>query len=218
MNNLTRLGACCLAAIMLPGCGSLMNDSYDTIKLAISGPEPLVTTEYVNNLGRPGMVVRLVQSEALLVRAAAYGDVAEWHGLEQMLVTHNGRVIQGAGLPEASNLLAPLAANDPFNGDLRDIGQQEVVRLVDYPQRFMTGIPQIATYELGRLETIEVMGRELQLQRLDEYISMPAIDFATTNTYWFDPATGKVIASNQQLAPGLPPMSLTEVWPAGFTE
>ena len=218
MNNLSRLGACCLAAILLPGCNSLMNDSYETIKLAISGPEPLVTSEYVNSLGRPGLVVRLAQSEALLVRAAAYGNVTEWHGLEQMLVTHNGRVIQGAGLPEASNLIAPLAANDPFNGDLRTIGQQEVVRLVDYPDRFLTGIPQIATYELGRLETVEVMGQALQLQRLNEYVSMPAIDFATTNAYWFDPATGKVITSRQQLAPGLPPMGLTEVRPAGFAE
>lgn len=218
MNNLSRLGACCLAALVLPGCGSLMNDSFDTIKLAITGPEPLVTTEYVNNLGHPGLVVRLVQSEALLVRAATYGDVAEWHGLEQMLVTQNGRVIQGAGLPDASDLIAPLAADDPFNGDLRAIGPQEVVRLVDYPKRFMTGVPQIATYELGRLETVEVMGQALQLQRLNEYISMPAIDFATTNAYWFDPATGKVITSNQQLAPGLPPMGLTEVRPAGFAE
>ncbi|MBL4611441.1 MAG: YjbF family lipoprotein [Pseudomonas sp.] len=218
MNNLSRLGACCLAAILLPGCNSLMNDSYETIKLAISGPEPLVTTEYVNNLDRPGLVLRLVQSEALLMRAAAYGNVTEWHGLEQMLVTQNGRVIQGAGLPEASNLIAPLVANDPFNGDLRTIGQQEVVRLVDYPERFLTGIPQIATYELEGLETVEVMGRQLQLQRLDEHVSMPDIDFATTNAYWFDPATGRVITSRQQLAPGLPPMGLTEVRPAGFAE
>ena len=218
MNNFSRLGACCLAALLLPGCNSLTNDSYETLKLAISRPEPLVTAEYVNQLDRPALVVRLAQSEALLVRAAETRGVAEWHGLEQMLVTHNGRVIQGAGLPETSNLIAPLAPNDPFDGDLRNICQGEVVRLVDYPDRYLTGIPQIATYELGRLEMVELMGEELQLQRLDEHVSMPAIDFVTTNSYWFDLASGRVISSVQQLAPGLPPMSLTEVRPAGFSE
>ncbi|MBL4833206.1 MAG: YjbF family lipoprotein [Pseudomonas sp.] len=218
MNNLSRLGTCCLAAILLPGCNSLMNNSYETIKLAISGPEPLVTAEYVHQLNRPALVVRLAQSEALLVRAAETRGAAEWHGVKQMLVTHNGRVIQGAGLPEASNLIAPLAPDDPFDGDLRNIGQGEIVRLVDYPDRYLTGVPQIATYELGRLETVVVMGEELRLQRLDEHISMPTIDFATTNAYWFDPASGRVISSIQQLAPSLPPMSLTEVRPAGFVE
>ncbi|WP_339845793.1 YjbF family lipoprotein [uncultured Halopseudomonas sp.] len=218
MNNLSRLGACCLAALLLPGCNSLMNDSYQTIKLAISGPEPLVTAEYVNTLGRPGLVVRLAQSEALLVRAAENRGVAEWHGLEQMLVTHNGRVVQGAGLPDASDLVAPLTANDPFSNDLRQIGLTEVVRLVDFPERFLTGIPQISTYELGPLEGVEVMGAELQLQRLDEYVSMPAIGFSATNFYWFEPATGRVVASRQHLAPGLPPMRLIEVRPVGFEE
>jgi hypothetical protein len=195
-----------------------MNDSYETIKLAISGPEPLVTAEYVNSLGRPGLVVRLAQSEALLVRAAENRGIAEWHGLEQMLVTHNGRVVQGAGLPDASDLIAPLAPNDPFSSDLRQADRAEVVRLVDFPDRFLTGIPQISTYELGSLEGVEVMGVELQLQRLDENISMPDIGFTATNIYWFEPATGRVVASRQHVAPGLPPMRLIEVRPAGFKE
>ncbi|WP_150278572.1 YjbF family lipoprotein [Halopseudomonas salina] len=195
-----------------------MTDSYESIKLAVSGPEPLVTAEYVNTLDRPGLVVQLVQSEALLIRAAESQGTAEWHGLEQMLVTQNGRVIQAAGLPDGSDVLAPMMAADPFRGDLRTIGQVEVVRTVDYPDRFLTGIPQIASYELGPEEAIQVMGREIQLQRLDENISMPALDFTATNYYWFDPATGKVIASVQHVAPGLPPMRLTEVRPAGFQE
>ncbi len=218
MNNLFRLGACCLAALMLSGCNSLMATSYDTIKLAITGPEPLVSVEYVNTLARPGLVARMLQTEALLVRAAENSGIAEWHGLEQMLVTHNGRVVQAAGMPQEADLIAPLLPDDPFRGDLRMLDQTEVVRLVDYPDRFLTGIPQTARYQLGPREQIQVMGVDAQLQRLDEHISMPSIDFTATNYYWFVPATGKVIASTQHLAPGLPPMRLTEVCPAGFEE
>lgn len=215
MNNLLRTGASCLAAIALSGCSSLMNDSYETIRLAVSGPAPLVTTEYINTLKQPALVARLVQSEALLVRVAANQGVAEWHGLEQMLVTHNGRVIQAAGLPSDSDVLAPLAADDPFRGDLRSLGQAEVVRAVDYPDRFLTGIPQIATYKSGPLETMQVMGVDRQLRRLDEKVRMPALGFSATNSYWFEPATGRVIVSVQHLAPGLPPLWLTEVSPTG---
>jgi hypothetical protein len=218
VNNLSRLGACCLAAVLLPGCNSLMNDSYETLKLAISGPESLVTVDYVNRMSQPGLVVQLVQSEALLVRASEREGLAVWRGINQMLVTHNGRIVQAAGMSEDSDVIAPLAPEDPLRGDLRSLDQAEVIRLVDYPDRFLTGIPQIASYQRGPMESLQVMGANRQLQRLDESVSMPALDYETTNYYWFDPASGEVIVSVQHIAPGFPSMRLTEVRPSGYAQ
>ncbi|MEH6671624.1 YjbF family lipoprotein [Halopseudomonas sp.] len=189
--------------------------SYDTIKLAISGPEPVITTDVVNNLGRPSLVARMAQSEALLVRASQFRLISEWHGREQALVTHNGRLIQTAGVPENGDLIAPLLPNDPFLGDLRQADGVEVTRLIDMPDRYLTGVPQQARYRVREIETIEVMGEERQLQRVEEAIRMPALGIRETNLYWVDPDTGRVIASRQFLVPELPPLFLTEVAPAG---
>lgn len=215
MNILLRSGACCLAGLMLAGCNSMTATSYDTLRLAISGPESVITTDVVNNLGRPSLIARMAQSEALLVRASQYQLISEWQGREQALVTQNGRLIQTAGVPENGDLIAPLLPNDPFLGDLREADGVEVTRLVDMPDRYLTGVPQQARYKVRKLETIEVMGEERQLQRIDERIRMPALGISETNLYWVDPDNGRVIASRQFLVPELPPLFLTEVTPAG---
>lgn len=215
MNTLLRSGVCCLAGLMLAGCNSMTATSFDTIKLAISGPEPVITTDVVNNLGRPSLIARMGQSEALLVRASQYRLVSEWHGLEQALVTQNGRLIQTAGVPEKGDLIAPLLPNDPFLGDLRQADGVEVTRLIDMPDRYLTGVPQLARYRVRTLEAIEIMGIERQLQRVEEVIRMPVLGIRETNLYWVDPDDGRVIASRQFLVPELPALFLTEVAPAG---
>lgn len=214
MNNLAHAGALCLAALVLAGCNSTTSTAYRTINLAISGPESSITAEQVNRLGRPGLLATFGFSETLLVLANRSGDFAEWHGPEQMLVTRNGRLVQSAGIPEKGDVLAPLLRDDPFLTDLRTLKDgREVTRRIDMPARFLTNIPQHARYRTGPVETIDIMGVERELQRVDEAVSMPSIDFSTTNYYWIDPATGAVLASAQHLAEDLPVLYLTEVTP-----
>jgi len=200
---------------MLAGCNSMTATSYQTIRLAVSGPDSVITTDAINRLDRPGLIARMGLTEALLVQAAQYGESREWHGREQAFVTRNGRLVQTAGLPEDSDILAPLLPDDPFLGDMRAAGGVAVTRLVDMPDRYLTGIPQQAEYTLGELEAVQVMGSERQLQRVEELIRMPTLGWKETNLYWLDPADGRVIASRQFLAPELPPLFLTEVQPAG---
>jgi len=213
VKNLLKTGAFCLAGL-LAGCNSWTNTSYQTIKLAIGGPESVITTDMIDRLGQTGLIARLGQGEALLVLAGRYGSTSEWHGPSQFLVTRNGKLVQTVGAPDQSDLLTALAANDPFSGDLRAVQEgQETTRFVDFPERYMTGLPQHARYTIGPIEVVEVMGLRRKAQRLDESIAMPTLDFEATNYYWIDPATGKVLASKQYIAPDQPPLYLTEVSP-----
>lgn len=215
MNNLLRFGAAGLAGLVLAGCNSLTNTSYETIRLAISGPESLITTEVVESLGRPALIAQMGNSEALLVQASQFRVTSEWHGMQQGLVTRNGRLTQTAGVAENGDLSAPLLPDDPFLGDLRNADGVEVTRLIDLPDRYLTGVPQQANYRVGKLEAIEIMGEERQLQRIEEVIRMPVLGVKEKNLYWLDPASGQVIASKQFIVPELPPLFLTEVHPAG---
>lgn len=212
--SLARAGALC-AVGWLAGCNSTTVDSYRTLKLAVSGAPPLVTTDLVAALDRPALAAELGQSQALLVLASRNGQIAEWHGLDQMLVLQNGRLVQSAGLPDGADVTAPLVANDPFLHDLRAIEPGlELTRLVDLPKRYLTDVPQHARYSNGPVRTLTIHGKNLRLQRLDEHVSMPALGFRAHNRYWFDPATGRVVMSEQHLGPGLPLLRLTELLPS----
>lgn len=217
MNTLTRAAACCAATLWLAGCNSLTTTSYETLRIAVLGPQSQVTAEYVEQLAGPALIARLGQSEALLLLGSRQRAVAEWHGVDQHLVTRNGKLVHTAGMPVEADAIVTLAADDPFAGDLRAlVDGATVTRLVDYPARYLTGVPQHARYTLGPSETLEVMRRPVSLQRIDETISMPALGFKATNRYWLDAGTGRVIASAQHLAPGLPELFLTEVAPTGL--
>lgn len=215
MKILLRTGVCWLAGFMLAGCNSLTGVSYDTIKLAISGSESVITTDLINELDQPALIVRLGDSEALLVRASRYGQTSEWQGAGQALVIRNGRLVQTAGIPDGNDVLAPLLPDDPFLGDLRAADGTEVTRLVDLPSRYLTGIPQQASYKVDGTENLEIMGQDRKLVRIEERVRMPVLNMQTTNLYWLDPANGQVVASRQQLTPELAPLFLTEVTPMG---
>lgn len=212
MNNLLHKGVCVVVGLWLTGCNSLTTTSVETLKVALRGPAPVVTASYVESLGKPVLVANLNQSEALLVVAADNDGLTEWHGLAQALVTHNGRVVQSAGLPAGGDIAAPLLADDPFINDLRKLlAGHQVTRLVDLPKRYLTAVPQHARYTPGAMESVDMLGTSRSLLRIDEAISMPTLDFKATNTYWIDPETGKVLASTQHLAPQLPVMRLLEI-------
>ena len=214
--TLFRAGTLGLGCMLLVACNSSTNTAYQTISLAISGPQSTITTDVINRLGKPALIARLGQNEALLVLAARYNSTAEWHGPNQLLVTRNGRLVQSAGAPDNSDILAPLVSNDPFLTDLRTLRDgDEVTRLVDYPKRYLTGLPQHALYTFGKVEPIEIMGVTRSLQRINETIHVPALGFDAENVYWMEPETGKVLASLQHLYPGQPALSLTEVSPSG---
>lgn len=208
MKTLIRRVTLGMAVIGLAGCNSLSRDAVDTMRLAITGPESVISVDRVNAVDAPVLLAELDVAEALLVAPGAATGLAEWHGVNQMLLTHNGRLVQSAGLP--ADVIAPLVANDPFLVGLNNLAPDtEVTRLVDYPAQYRTGLRQHARYRVRKMESIAYMGAEHELLRVDEMISMPELGFRATNSYWLEPDTGLVRHSVQHLAPGMPPLRLT---------
>ncbi|TKA90978.1 YjbF family lipoprotein [Halopseudomonas bauzanensis] len=203
-----------MAMAGMTGCNSLSGDALQTMKLAISGPESPITVDKVHAVNGPALAVRLGAAEAMLVSNGTGTGLVEWYGNTEMLLTQHGRVTRTAGLP--ADVIAPLVAGDPFNAGLLNVADgTEVVRLVDYPVQYQTGLRQYARYKRGPVETIEYMGQRHQLQRVDEHIRMPELGFKATNHYWLEPDTGLVRRSVQHFAPDLPPLRLTLLKTAG---
>ncbi|SDS45011.1 Group 4 capsule polysaccharide lipoprotein gfcB, YjbF [Halopseudomonas litoralis] len=214
MKTILRTVVLGMAMAGVTGCNSLSGDALQTMKLAISGPESPVTIERVNAVNGPALSVRLGVAEAMLVTRGSATGVVEWYGITEMLLTQHGRVTQSAGLP--FDIIAPLVSGDPFNQGLLTVADGlEITRQVDYPAQYLTGLRQHAHYERGPLEEVEFMGQRHMLQRVDEHIRMPELDFKATNHYWLEPDTGLVRRSTQYIAPDLPPLHLTLLKTAG---
>lgn len=216
MRKQLRRWSLSLGILVLSGCNSLSSTAVDMMREALDGPAQ-VTVERVNQLNSKALIGSYGAGEALFPLAAQYGATALWQGSRESLATQNGRLIQTAGMP--IDILSPLGDNDPFRSDLRSLRDgQEVMRQVDFPSLFQTGLPQRATYFQGPRETLEIMGTSRKLQRIDEHIEMPTLDFSAVNYYWIDPASGDVIASVQHLRPGEPALRLTQVTPSGVQQ
>ena len=214
MKSVFRASLLCLIGLSLAGCNSLTQTSAETLVRAVKGPPPLLSIDDVNTAARPLLLISYEQSEGSLGSPNPDQPVTEWHGLKQMLVMHNGRMVQSAGLPLDADMQQELAADDPFVTGLLNVPDGlRVERQIDFPRRHLTGLTQIATYSRGREETIEIMGEDRQVQRIDEAVRIPALDFRTNNRYWVDINTGEVLRSRQTLLPDLSPMTLTLLRP-----
>lgn len=200
-----------LAVIGLAGCNSLSGDAIDTIRLAVSGPESVVSVERVNAVNGPVLLAELGVAEGMFVSPGRATGLVEWHGVTEMLLTHKGRIVKTAGL--TADITAPLlTVDDPFVLGLHVIPDGlEVARLVDYPALHQSGLRQYARYQRGKVEPITFMGASHSLLRVNEMIRMPELGFKATNQYWVEPDTGLVRYSVQHISPDLPPLRLTLV-------
>ncbi|MFA5677994.1 MAG: YjbF family lipoprotein [Pseudomonas sp.] len=204
-----------LAVAGLLGCNSLTGDALQTIRLAVHGPVSPVTVERVQAAPGPVLLVGLGAAEALMVSNGKDRGLVEWYGVNEMLLTHHGRITQTAGL--SVDVTVPLVAEDPFIYGLHLVQDGlEITRTLDYPGLYRTGLRQHARYRRGPLEQVEFMGRQHELLRIDEILSMPELGFKATNHYWVEPESGLVRRSTQHISSVLPPLHLTLARTAGI--
>lgn len=207
MSPLLRAGLLLLAALPLAACNSLTADSVSTFKLLADGKLNRIPAERIDNSRADTLLIAAGRAEGLYIAPAGSSGVIQWLGLTEQLETHNGRVTQLVGLKTDIN--APLNPDDPFLTGLLAIQDgTQVVRSVDLPLTYQTGLLQVATYYRGPLEQLDSAADQQQYQRIDEHVRMPQINYQTTNHYWVEPGTGRVRRSIQQPAPGLLEMDM----------
>ncbi|MEL0167511.1 MAG: YjbF family lipoprotein [Pseudomonadaceae bacterium] len=198
-----RAAALALSLLALSGCNSLTSDSVNSFRLLLDNDRNKIPAERVNNSRADTLLISAAGAQGLFIAPAGSSGIIRWRGVTEQLETHNGRMTQLVGMKV--DVLAPLNAEDPLARNLLQISDgTEIVRTVDYPLTYQTGLQQVATYYRGPLE---VIGQQTY-QRIDEHIRMPQIDYKATNYYWVDPATGSVRRSIQNLAPELPAFDL----------
>ncbi|WP_295899890.1 YjbF family lipoprotein [uncultured Vibrio sp.] len=193
------------------GCTQSTQDLTDSLALAINGHDSAqITKEQVSGIPYASQIVEFGGNpEALMVLAWAEPGrhqtpiALKWLSANsEMLVTQAGRITKTVNFPDNNLLSIHALKPDPLARGLH---------LRTTPHHWSYTMSWHPGYHVGyeaesRFEVLGEVTKQLPfdvqtLLHVKETISIPTIDFKTSNHYWLDPQTGRVIASEQTITP-----------------
>lgn len=150
--------------------------------------------------------VRLGSSDqAMLVLEGTSAGTLQWVGGTQFAIaTRNGRILRTVGFEHNLASLqpaGPAAGGTDYRYDLPDLNAYGVA-------------VHCSETDAGR-EQIEILGDAHQTEHVLEDCVAPELDWTFRNEFWRDSANGFVWRSVQSVHPGLDPLELETLRPAG---
>ncbi|MDH4568447.1 YjbF family lipoprotein [Pseudomonas sp. BN414] len=204
--KIARLALLPLAVMLLSACNPLMRASWDTLKAATQGPQPLeLTREQVEAVPYYQITIAAPTGEAVMALVRLQEGVQFWlASTQQVLMMEDGLAIRSVGFND--NLDGTrFVGESPFRTGLHRIADGlRAERQVDFAGRYQMGTRLISHFEKKGLETVRILDRDLELLRVDEHIELPELGYSARNQYWVDPADGFILASVQHVTPELP--------------
>jgi hypothetical protein len=185
--------------------------------LALYGlPDVPVDREEIENLPYATTRAKIGRSGWVIMVLGRYeGDRLHWISADKItIVTHGGRVVRTAGLPEN------LVGTNFMTGDpLTRIGEQMAEnatanRTIDLRPQNLFGISVQANLVVEGTQQIEIADRRYNTIHISEHASVELLDWEFENLFWVDAKTGFVWKSVQHFYPDLPPIELEVLKPA----
>jgi len=122
--------------------------------------------------------------------------------------TANGLLTGTVGF--GRNYQTRIIGDSPFDRLAALTSPATVHREFDWLPTYQMGVAVTGTLRRDRIESVEILGRTLELTRFEEQLEGPGLD--ATNIYWVDPQSGYIWKSRQYLAPGYA-VELTQLKP-----
>lgn len=184
------------------GCGTTLETGIDMARTMIGGrqvpqpdPERIAASRYASLMMDDGQV------QGVLTLGNDDDGRLSWHGGRHILFLCEGDLVCGTHELRARLDDMRIEGENPFF-DLRRLGAgtTTVTRRYDWPDGYRYGIPVTGTVRRAGEETVEILGRARRLVRYEESLQGPGVE--GRNTYWVDPADGRIWKSRQLVAPG----------------
>nr|WP_283939580.1 YjbF family lipoprotein [Pseudomonas sp. R3.Fl] len=201
-------------ALSLCACNPLMRASWDTLRAATQGPQPLELSQtQVDAVPYYQIKLQTQGGEAVMALVRQQGDLQYWlASTHQVVLMRDGLVVRTTGFGD--NLAGTrLGANSPFYTGLHKLADgHSSERWIDMATGYRMGIPLHSRFHKVGLERVNILEHEYDLLRVDEEIRAPLLGFSATNKYWVDPKDGFVMQSLQQVTPDLQ-VAITQLRP-----
>lgn len=132
----------------------------------------------------------------------------------KMLVTEHGRLIKTVNL-HGQNLTASYShQRDPLAlGLLKSTTPHTWTRKVDWQPGYHVGYTLTSRFERQEESQLVINQKPISSVRFIEYVTNKELNVDFENQYWLDPYSGRVLASSQTPAPGMPQIKITVLKP-----
>jgi|TARA_B100001142_G_C14125157_1_gene574629 hypothetical protein len=186
--------------LFLTSCGNLpitYLQNFSSVNSVVFGfPEYEITEEVFNEYDNSFIKVRFGRGpHAILVLAYVENNVYEWVGADNVQIfTLNGRIIKTAGLTNNFEILRPL--NDIYSSS----EVYETINLYN-PDLISSTIYRSMN---SREATIKKLGRQIQVNRIEESFDLDLIGWTGVNLYYRNTSSNQIESSEQRIHPRLP--------------
>ena len=186
--------------LFLTSCGNLpitYLQNFSSVNSVVFGfPEYEITEEVFNEYDNSFIKVRFGRGpHAILVLAYVENNVYEWVGADNVQIfTLNGRIIKTAGLTNNFEILRPL--NDIYSSS----EVYETINLYN-PDLISSTIYRSMN---SREATIKKLGRQIQVNRIEESFDLDLIGWTGVNLYYRNTFSNQIESSEQRIHPRLP--------------
>ncbi|WP_264346306.1 YjbF family lipoprotein [Rheinheimera sp. MM224] len=204
---------CSIALISLTACSNTVRTYTDTLKLAFNpGEGASLTKEQLASRAADALYATVGNlPRAQLALAYIEHGQQKWISADDaFLVLENGRLVKTTGF-ENDLMFITGSEQDPLKQPMTKIqpGQQWQA-LSDWKARQETGYQ--LNYEIIEIavEKIELLDQQFETKLVTEQVTFANGDTAI-NLFWFDLTSGRLLKSQQQIAPFWPQVELVHI-------
>lgn len=190
-------GAGFVLLMLIAGCTTGSRSTADSFRQLFERkvdptPEQVAASKY------PLIRARTSDLSAVLVLGAAVDGIQTWYAGDYATFETSAEGLLLGTTSGTRQLKTRIVGVSPFNELAAVTVPTKFLREFDWLPEYQMGIQMTGTLSPKPPERVEILGRNLQLNRFDEVIEGGGVRF--TNVYWVD-ATGFIWKSTQHLAP-----------------
>lgn len=211
-----------LGLLLLSGCSATSSDTYATLRYAFLGVDDVdVTTEKVRDLPYASAYLRVGDNpQALVVLAFADPDGSlSWVSSDnKSFVTKSGRLHKTVGL-ENDLYLVTSSWPDPLQKMVNapdkslNLDAMSWQYTAEWEKDYVSGYNMQAKFISAVPEKLLILDKSHDVILIDELVIFGPGQKFWHNYYWFEPGTGRILKSQQQLGPDLPVIEMTILKP-----
>ncbi|MEH6534713.1 MAG: YjbF family lipoprotein [Photobacterium frigidiphilum] len=225
----TLLTLTILLSIGITGCSQKFNDVNDTLSVALFGDNDTeLASDDVQRLPYASLYAQVDDGpQAFMVLALAESIPSlttetpntrtqlKWVSSDKgMLVTEGGRLVKSLNLPQGNLIETYSNQPDPLILGLhRASTPMYWQRTIDWQPGYHFGYQLTSRFARQDNAVIMINERPITTWHFIESVTIDALDTRYKNQFWIDGKTGKVLKSQQKLAPGLPFIDMTLLKP-----
>lgn len=180
--------------------------AFSNITASFFEKDSFITQELVNSIPYASSSISFQGKESLIILESFSDEENIWVSSDNKLFfTKAGRVISTIGLP--TDLYRIESPEISFE-KIKEIGSLEYISYYSFRKPKLDNLKVKVNSKLVGLQPVQILDKTLKLLLIEETLFSEKINWRVKNNYWIDPETNYLWASEQNISPKLPVLTM----------